>query len=202
MGGRRLGRRRLFALNKLGSASDATAPGPGMEKAVKTTVRREGHRIITEIAVDLGASGASIGAKDDADDVIGDTSGGAAYLTQITNAINGRIVSVEMHCAETPVSTNSHTTIDLLSEGVGTAVYDSDGSGMTKVINAANAWAAGDTVLVVADADDAGTEFTANRVVADEYLYLSTATAAGGDDVYTAGKYVITLEGIAVPDDM
>lgn len=202
MGSRRLGRRRLYALNKFGSETDATAPGPGMAKAVKTTVRREGHRIITEITVDLGTSGASIGAKNDADDIIGDTSGGAAYLTQVTNAVNGRIVSVEMHCAEAPASTNSHTTIDLLSEGNGNQAYDADGSGMTKIVDAANAWAAGDTVLVVADADDAGTEFSANRVVADEYLYLSTATAAGGDDVFTAGKYVITLEGIAVPDDM
>ena len=68
MGNRRLGRSRLYAVNKLGKAA-ATAPGAGAASGVvSSTVIRSGHEIITEIAIDLG--GGAYEAKNTDGDVI------------------------------------------------------------------------------------------------------------------------------------
>ena len=53
MGSRRIGRKRLYALEKLGQTNDNGA-GPGMIDAiVSSTVARDGAQITTEIVVDL-----------------------------------------------------------------------------------------------------------------------------------------------------
>ena len=99
MGSRRLGRKRIYALNKLGQSS-ANSAGIGISPAVvSTTVIRQGHKIITEITIDLGTSKSStIKAKNDVGDAIGVDGGGAAYITQLTPAVNGYITYVEMAC--------------------------------------------------------------------------------------------------------
>ncbi len=54
MGSRRLGRKRLYSLEKKGQKIDL-ASGPGIASAILySTQTRQGHEIITEIAVDLG----------------------------------------------------------------------------------------------------------------------------------------------------
>jgi hypothetical protein len=54
MGNRRLGRKRLFSLEKKGQKVELGS-GPGIADAVLyATQHRQGHEIITEIAIDLG----------------------------------------------------------------------------------------------------------------------------------------------------
>ena len=198
MGTRRLGRKRINALNKKGETSANTA-GPGIRDAiVSSTVRREGSKVVTEIIVDLGTSKATIASKNDEDDVIGVDGGGAAYLTQLTNSVNGLITYAEMVCLEVPTAaTNAATDIDLLLNASSTAAYDTDGSGFTKLIEAGGAWTLGEVDHY------AVAHGTPHDIGADDlYLYLSCGAAPGGDDTFTGGKYAITLEGYVVPDDI
>mgnify|MGYP003140309100 CR=1 FL=1 len=195
MGSRRLGRKRLYSLNKLGQTNAGTAGAGIVDAVVSNTVRREGHKIITEITVDLGTSKATIASKNDVGDAIGVDGGGAAYLTQITTARNGFITYAEMQCLELPVG--GSTDIDLLAVDEGTFAYDGDAAGGTNaqlLIEAGAAWSLGEIDhYAVAH----GTPHDIDT--ADQYLYLVSGVATAGN--YTAGKYVITLEGYAVPDD-
>ena len=197
MGSRRLGRKRLFSLNKLGQTS-ANAAGSGIVDAiVASTVRREGHKIITEIVVDLGTSlAADVKAKNDVGDAIGRDGGGAAYLTQLTPAVNGYIVYAEMACLEVP---NTNLDIDLGTADEGNLAYDGDvaaGTNHQLLIEAGGNWAVGEVDhYAVAH----GTSHNIGATLADQYLYLLSGVATQA--TFTQGKYVITLEGYAVPDD-
>jgi len=192
--GKRIGRKRLYSLNKLGQKS-ANAAGPGIADAiVASTVRREGHKIITEIVVDLGTSKATIKAKNDDGDAIGVENGGAAYLTQLTPAVNGHIVFAEMACLEVP---NTLADIDLLTADEGTFAYDGDvagGGNSVALVTAGGNWTLGGV-------DHHATTLGTNQDLAtdDQYLYLASGTTTAA--TFTQGKYVITLEGYAVPDD-
>ena len=196
MGSRRLGRKRLYSLNKKGQTS-ANAAGAGIADAiVSNTVRREGHKIITEITVDLGTSKASdIKAIDAVGDAIGRDGGGAAYLTQLTAAVNGYITYIEMACLELP---NTNLDIDLNSTSVGTLAYDGSVSSAANhqlLVEAADVWTLGgvDHHAVAHGTDhDLGLE--------DHYLYLTSGVATAA--TFTQGKFVITLEGYAAPADI
>jgi len=198
MGNRRIGRKRLHSLNKLGQTSDNTS-GPGIINAVvSNTVRREGHKIVTEIVVDLGTSKATIASKNDDGDVIGVSGGGAAYLTQLTPAVNGYITYAEMVCLELPET--GADDIDLGTADEGTIAYDGDltaGTNHQMLITAGGAWALGE---VDHYAVTHGTAHNIGATLADQYLYLCSGEAGTAGN-YSAGKLCITLEGWAVPDD-
>ena len=196
MGNRRISRKRLFALNKLGQSSTNTA-GPGIAPAVvSNTVIREGHKIITEVTLDLGTSKATIAAANDEDDVIGIDGVEGAYICQLTPAVNGYITYVEMACLEVPTSaTNAQTDIDLRMTNNAARKYDDDGNSYTSLIAAGGTWALGEVdhyAVTLGTALDIGAD--------DLYVYLTCGAAQGGGDM-TGGKYVITFEGYAVPDD-
>ena len=193
MGNRRLGRKRLYALNKLGQ-TNANAAGAGIRDAiVSNTVRREGHKVITEITVDLGTSKADIESKDTELDIIG-VDGTALYcnIGQITAALNGTIFGGTMECIETPAG--GEPDIDLYAAAEATGTEDSAIGDLTE------------TALVTAGQDWASTHDDTASVVqkmgliagavpdADEYLYL---VGGGGttDADYSAGIFVITLYG-------
>lgn len=194
MGSRRIGRKRLYSLNKLGQKS-ANAAGPGIVDAVvSSTVRREGHKIITEITVDLGTSKGTIKSAADVGDAIGVDGGGAAYLTRLTPSVNGYIVFAEMACLEVP---NGLADIDLLTADEGTFAYDGDVAGGTNAVTLVEA--GGNWTLGAVDhhATTLGTK--QDLATDDQYLYLASGAATAA--TFTQGKYVITLEGYAAPDD-
>jgi hypothetical protein len=194
MGSRRLGRKRLYSLSKLGQSSSNTSGAGIVDAVVSNTVRREGHKIITEITVDLGTSKATIKAAADVGDAIGVDGGGAAYLARLTPAVNGYITYAEMVCLELP---NTNLDIDLNVSSVGTLAYDGDVAGAADhalLIEAGGNWAVGEVDhYSVAHG-------TAHDIGADNlYLYLTSGVATAA--TFTQGKYVITLEGYAAPDD-
>jgi len=196
MGNRRIGRKRLFSLNKLGQSATVPA-GPGIADAiVSNTVRREGHKVVTEIVVDLGTSKATIASVATDGHGIGVNGGGYSYLTQITTAVNGFITYAEMQCVEVPVG--GAIDIDLAAADEGTFAYNSNVDGGTNyqaLITAGAVWTAGEIDHY------AVAHGTAHDLdVADQYLYLIAGAATAGD--YTAGKFVITLEGYIAPDDI
>jgi hypothetical protein len=209
MGNRRLGRKRLFAVNKLGQSA-ATAPGVGAASGVvSSTVIRSGHEIVTEIAVDLGSSAGAFEAPGTEGHVIAvsNSSGthSPGFLAKLDPEENGHIIAVDMTCLEAP--TPASADIMLVATASATAVYDNSVTGGAPVvlIDSDGDWALGDfKSYSEGSADAAGSLALSGNVGGDadalHHLYLANG-AGSGDGTYTAGKYVIRLYGMAVPDD-
>jgi hypothetical protein len=175
------------------------AAGPGIRDAiVSSTVHRQGNKVVTQIAIDLGTSKATIASSTTDLDIIGVSGGGAAYLTQLTPAINGYITYAEMACVELPAGGVTDIDLYIATEGTSTQAFDASISDYTEtaIITAGGAWALGEVdhyALTPGTAFDLGSE--------DKYLYI-VGGADGTAADYTAGKYIITLEGYLAPDDI
>ena len=181
----------------MGQTNTNTAGNGIKDAVVSSTVRREGHKIVTEVTVDLGTSKADIKQSNDDGDVIGVDGVAGAYITRLTPAVNGYITYVEMACLEVPTAaSNPCTHIDLHLDSNATRAYDNDGSGYTVLITADDAWTLGevDHYAVAHGTDlDIGAD--------NGYVYLVNGHAPGGASVFTGGKFVITFEGYAAPAD-
>ena len=197
MGNRRMGRKRLYALDKLGQKNDNEA-GPGMiDAVVSSTVARDGAQITTEIVVDLASSAGALNSCSTDALVIGVSSSSGthspAYLGRITEAVNGVITDAEVICTEDP--TVGEPDINVVYENSATIAYSAS---------------AGADILVDATTDYVkGLNKTGeinNNAAEGDYLYLTTGAAHGTPGTvtktYTAGKLVIRLYGYAVADDL
>lgn len=157
------------------------APGAGISGGTgtifKSSVMRVGDIIKTSILIDL--TGLSSSTTDL--DIIGQGTN-AAYLGQITAAKNGTILSGRVTCLEAPVG--GVTDIDLYSAAEATGKFDGGVALLTEtaLLTAGEAWTLG--AMKVLSAVPA----------ANAYLYL-TGGAAGTAAAYTAGKFLIELDG-------
>lgn len=141
----------------------------------KSSILKIGGIIHTQILIDLtGCSSATTDL-----DIIG-TGASVAHLGRITAADNGTILSGRMTCLELP---SSLTDIDFYSATESTGVFEALVTSLTQtaLITKGGAWSAGDVNLF-------------QTVAADQYLYLTNG-AADTADVFTAGKFLIELQG-------
>lgn len=157
------------------------APGAGISGGTgtvfKSSVQRVGDIIKTSILIDL--TGLSSSTTDL--DIIG-TGTAAAYLGQITAAKNGTILTGRMTCLEVPAG--GIVDIDLYSAIEATGVFDGGIAALaeTAIITAGGNWTLGLVKIFGA------------MPAANAYLYL-TGGAGGTANTYTAGKFLIELEG-------
>tara|TARA_B100000989_G_C19420770_1_gene418530 strand:+ start:142 stop:726 length:585 start_codon:yes stop_codon:yes gene_type:complete len=194
MGSRRLGRRRLFSLDKAGQEVDLGA-GEGIKDAiVSTTQKREGHQIITEIALDLGTSKAEIKTSGTGGNGARKPFGVAdkeASIGQLTVAKVGVVNEVRVQVLEAIVGGTTTFDLESANDGVGkSGAVGALGTGNTAQLDAIT-----NTVGV-----DISKLFDANEL-ADKFLYV----CQGEDDnaaALTAGKLLITIYGAAVPADL
>ena len=135
MGIKRLNRSRLHNIEKKGiDVSNTIGISDVMKNAlVYATQQREGHKIITDILLDLGASAAglktqSIGSAGDGSDAakslaIGTTTDAAnvSYICRTAQSVFGVITSVETICLEAFLDSGTMTDLDL--------VYGENGNG-------------------------------------------------------------------------
>lgn len=155
--------------------------GAGITSGVGTVVssqkERSGNIIKTRIFVDMTGL-ASIATDGDA---IGAVSGtDAAPLAQLTAALHGAPCYGRMICLETPAG--GATDIDLGANTSGTIAKDGAViSGGTAIVTAGGAWAAGVQKPFIA------------AVAANSYIYLCSGAASAG--TYTAGRFLIEIEG-------
>jgi hypothetical protein len=170
----------LPAATVVGGTAVANGAGAlGTGGFVSTSVVREGALRVTRILVDLTGLESSTTDLD----IIGQGTS-AAYLTQITAAVNGTIVGGTMTCLEVPAG--GVTDIDLYVATAGTGKFDDAVTGLAgqaAVVTSGGAWT---LAAVKGTAPDA--------VVANGYLYLAGG-AAGTAAPYTAGRILITLFG-------
>ena len=156
-------------------------PGTGISSGTgtvfKSSVQRVGGIIKTSLLIDLTGLASSTTDLD----IIG-VGAGAAYLGQITAAKNGTILTGRMTCLEVPAG--GADDVDLYSATEATGVF---GAGIgtlaeTALVTAAGAWTLGLTKGLSA------------IPAANQYLYLCGGEA-GTAATYTAGKFLIELEG-------
>ena len=111
MGNRRLSRKRLYDVEKAGQAIDLES-GPGIKHACSATQHRQGQELITEIVVDLGASGGGLVADSSADRAIG-TGTGNVHITELTQAKYGIITEIRVVVMELPKISSSTRAVNV-----------------------------------------------------------------------------------------
>lgn len=193
MGNRRLSRKRLYQVEKAGQAIDIQA-GEGIADAiVSATQHRNGQEIITEIAIDLGTSKASIAAGGASLGPIG-VATKAAHLGELTVAKYGIITEVRAVLVEALTNDGTNMAdIDIhqaATGGVqGTAISSTPGSNVA-LIEALTALGE-DTSAAIDDNSLAG-----------KFLYLVNGDGTATATVYETGKLLIYIHGFVAPDDV
>jgi hypothetical protein len=131
--------------------------------------------IITQFKIDL----TGLASVATANDVIGLSAGGVAYIGQNVVATNGIIFAMELACLETPAGGDND--VNVVANSSGALAYDGAG-GTTYGINGGDAVAG----QVISN--------TVQGLTANHYFYL---TAGTGDTAaaYTAGQFIVTWFG-------
>tara|TARA_A100001515_G_C4584444_1_gene214045 strand:- start:1742 stop:2317 length:576 start_codon:yes stop_codon:yes gene_type:complete len=188
MGNRRLGARRLDSLLRRGTTGKDTSyqAGPGISGAIVShRMFNEGVFIVTEIVVDLGASGVNIVSSDGADEAFGVAASGGCQLMQWENDIHGQFLFSEAFVVET------FTTVTAVSLSSGTAV-----NAVSDTITGRADVQAGIATNALGSASAHG----GSTALADgEYLYLTADN--GTETTMNAGQIIIRLVG-AKPTDI
>tara|TARA_B100000242_G_scaffold292740_1_gene268844 strand:+ start:836 stop:1420 length:585 start_codon:yes stop_codon:yes gene_type:complete len=194
MGNRRLGRKRLYTIEKAGATVDPGAGEGAAPMIARTTQHRVGQELVTEIVLDLGTSKGTITSGGAAGKASGVT-GKAAHLTQLTIAKYGIITEIRTVCTEAPSISSTgkgvNITLGSTTENTGDAI-----AGAVDVNNASTPLdgVGEDRSLEIDNASTyqgSGSEF---------YLYVSADDSDAGN--YDAGKITIYIYGFAVPDDL
>ena len=185
MGNRRLGRKRLFAVEKLGQSVDLGS-GAGIADAIASaTQHREGSQITTEIVMDLGTARAAIIGGGTDTDAIGVASADAS-ITQLTTAKFGVITEIRVICLEAPAG--GDTVVDFHAHA---SALNTAGSPTIAISGVAGLDTVGQDVSGTLD----------DNSLADDYLYITNGSGSGSGAM-TAGKFVILIYGFVVPDDL
>jgi len=187
MGNRRLGRKRLYGIEKEGQTVDLGAAAGIKDAIVSTTQHRLGQELITEIVVDLGTSKATIRGGGTAEYAIGVAST-AATLGQLTVAKVGVVTEIRCVCLEVPAG--GATNCDIWTNSSGTIATGANVGGGTA--GPADVNAIGEDTSATNDANG----------YADLYLYITDGTGGASSSNMSAGKFVIYIYGFAVPDDL
>lgn len=151
----------------------------GVGSAYRSTVTKQDGIIKTQIYVDLTGLASSTTDLD----IIG-VGASVAYIGQHTVAKNGILYAGRMICLELPAG--GADDIDLYAATEGTGVFDGGIAALaeTALLTKGGAWAARTSSALTA------------LPAADQYLYL-TGGEAGTAATYTAGQFLIELEGYA-----
>ena len=171
----------MDAVRRLASSESTMPAGVGITDGVgavhETGVQKIGGTIITRILLDL----TGLNSSGTLNDVIGEMNGGAAYLGQITEAMNGTIIAGTVRCLEVP--TGGDPDVDFWAANEDTGEFSTlitSLTGEAQLINTGD-WTLEEDTMIALPADG-------------QYLY---ATAGATDNAkYTAGKFLITLYGI------
>jgi len=183
MGNRRVGRKRLYAVEKSGQKIDLDS-GAGISGAISSaTQHRQGQEIITEIVMDLGAQSTIRGTGENKACGL---SGKESDITKLTRAKYGVVTEVRAICMEAGSSD-----IDLIlstSHGVSQGVtVAADRAAVIEELDAANSLGRDNS----ADVDN-GTIYS---------LYVADGDTAGAGNI-TSGKLIIYVHGFVIPDDL
>ena len=185
MGNRRLGRKRLYTIEKAGQDIDL-GTGAGISPAIaRTTQSRLGNELITEIVVDLGTDLGDIEAPGTDRHAIG-VDAKAAAVAELSIANVGVVTEVRCVVLEDPAG--GCADVDLEFAAAGTHNGGANPSG-TSIMTS-----------LTTKGEDTSTAYD-NNALAGKWLYICAGETGSNADM-TAGKFVIYIYGYAVPDDL
>lgn len=191
MSNKRLSRKRLHNMEKLGQDVDVGA-SPLMKKSIiSATQHREGHKVVTDVVVDLAGSKQTLISGGDSaaiHDVFGNGSD-VAYICKLTDAVFGKVTSIETVCLEAFVGSAGA----LAGSGSIDLARGNDGDG---VLNAKDG-----TPVQIPDLEDIGDAVGRHNIhlsdasadLADEFIYF-TLGDEGTTTVDTATATITVTE--------
>jgi len=193
--GKRLGRKRLFSLNKLGQTSTQTA-GTGISPAIAAqTELREGSLITTDIQIDLGtsagaiASVATVGAADGAGVAVIGVAALTSSLVTVAQA-QGILASAELICVEAPGTGEDNIGVFYADNVLSSSMTMAQATNPVELITAEAYAAPGDSA--------ANTDISAD--IDGKYIYLVSSGSTA--NTYSAGKFILRLYGYTVFNDV
>jgi len=161
---RRLDRKRLYEVEKLGQTVDVGTSDVMKDALVSASQHRQGHMLTTDMVFDFGTAKATMLTKALADaDPVGTAGTGVSYLCQITDAAFGIVTTVEVFTLEA-ISDGTLADFDLM-------LGDSDGFFGSDAGNGATIQT--DIGLV----GYIGTTGYDDEDLKDKYLYLTSGAA-------------------------
>ena len=163
---RRIDRKRLYEVEKLGQNVDVS-PSTAMKSAlISATQHREGHKLITDMVFDFGATGAGLKTKAlGVGDVVGTSA--ASHLCTITDSVFGVVTQIETIVLES-ISDGTLVDYDLMLATSNDGVLGANATGEALIkadISAAN----GKHTLTAYNAED----------LKNKFLYLTAGAATG-----------------------
>ena len=203
MGSRRIGRKRLYALNKAGEALTSTA-GAAMEGNIGSQTRlRDGEIIATDITIDLASSAGAAHSFSVASGVsaIGTTAIGVSSSSGVHG--NAQVMLINKVGADAD-------SIGVLTGGELMCVEEPSGGGVTiglwygtnLTASGADMQAGSAAALAAVGPQVVGTSTALDPDIDLDNKYLYLVHSGSGADNYTAGKFVIRLYGYNVFDDV
>lgn len=149
----------------------------GTAVAPVTTRYIQNGAIITEIKVDL----TGLDSSGTENDVIGLSTGGAAYLGRYVVATCGIVYRIEMSCIEIPLTGDAD--VILVAGSAADEAFDDTVADTAALCDGTGDWTLGETIVNNAPA----------ALAPNYYLYLTQG--ATDDNTYTAGQFIIRLYG-------
>ena len=189
MGNRRIGRKRLYAVEKAGKKIDLGA-GVGIKNCIKSVSQhRNGQELITEIAVDFGggvAHSQTISDGGGTGGVMGEA-GADCSITELTVAKYGHITEIRAIMLE--------------------AITGNVNSSLSLHASAANGDQTTPTPLsTVVDLNVIGEDkselYTASTSTAGKFLHIEQGASSNSNTDITAGKLLIYIHGFEEPADI
>ena len=144
--------------------------------------------ITTQIKFDI--SGLAV-KGDAANDVIGLSAGGVAYIGRYVVATYGALFKAELSCLEAPGEGTATITQDIDLAANSSAVLIYDGAASTKKLINSATLVANETVVNLIPV-------SATALAANDYIYIVEADTAATTGVYDAGMFLLTMYGHAV----
>jgi len=195
MGNRRIGRKRLYGVEKQGQKIDLGS-GAGIAPAIaRATQHRQGNELITEILVDLGCADAAGDIQGGGADKPVGVAGAKASITQLTQARFGIITEFRVVCLEDGGADYDLTVNDT---NVNTAAALSNRVEMVADIGNDLGEDTSSTNSVVIGVDSGGMQESGN----EWYLYLSNVAGNSNTTDIDAGKFAIYIYGYEAPADL
>jgi len=167
----------------------AAAAGGGVVDAAKNTWTVSEINGITRTVGLIDIHGLTSDSTDTG--AIGKEGVAAAYFTKLTHEINGYIHFAQITCVEAP--TGGEIDLDLVFD---TAALAEGAAADEVVITGALDWTIGESI---SSDNKGGTHIVLTTGLDDHYVYLAVGTSSSPTNgTYTAGKYVVVLEGVKV----
>jgi len=181
MGSRRVSRKRLYEVEKQGQAIDLESGAGIADTIISATQHRQGQEIITEIAIDLGASSPAIVAGGGAGQAVGVLNTDSS-IAKLTIAKYGIVTEVRAVCVEV-----CSRDVDVVLSADDNVIQGATPGSTTSVL-------AGTALGKDNSADlDAGTVFN---------IYIVDGDSTGSEAAINDGKLLIYVHGFVAPADL